>query len=132
MRDRPVNRNDEIEFVDERGGFGQILRARQAGVKVHRCLRQTRQQILRDIVRGRIGFDGVLVSDDLAMGAISGAPAERALACLDAGCDLAMWCPGDPATADVLAAVPPPTPQAAARLARSRGRLAGVSRRQDI
>jgi beta-N-acetylhexosaminidase len=76
--------------------------------------------ILRDIVRGRIGFAGVLVSDDLAMGALSGSPVDRALACLEAGCDLALYCPGDAATAAVLRAVPALTPQAEARLARSR------------
>jgi beta-N-acetylhexosaminidase len=76
--------------------------------------------ILGEIVRRRIGFGGVLVSDDLAMGALSGSPVDRALACLEAGCDLALYCPGDAATADVLRAVPPLTPQASARLARSR------------
>ena len=93
--------------------------------------------ILREVVRGRIGFDGLLVSDDLAMGALAdpgvgGSPVDRALACLEAGCDLAMWCPGDAATADVLRAVPPLTPQAMSRLARGRERVAGVSRRQAI
>jgi beta-N-acetylhexosaminidase len=83
--------------------------------------------ILRDIVRGRIGFDGVLVSDDLAMGALSGTPVDRALGCLEAGCDLALWCPGDAATADVLAAVPALTPAASARLALGLARV-GVSR----
>ena len=93
--------------------------------------------ILREVVRRRIGFDGVLVSDDLAMGALAdpavgGSAVDRALACLEAGCDLAMWCPGDDATADVLRAVPPLTPEAMARLARGRERVAGVSRRQAI
>ncbi len=86
--------------------------------------------ILREVVRGRIGFDGVLISDDLAMGALSGAPAERALACLEAGCDLALWCPGDAATASVLRAVPPLTPAAASRLARGHRLLAAMARRE--
>ncbi len=51
--------------------------------------------IIRDIIRGRIGFQGVLVSDDLAMGALSGTPAERAARALAAGCDIALYCPGD-------------------------------------
>ncbi len=87
--------------------------------------------ILRDIVRGRIGFDGVLVSDDLAMGALSGKPVDRALGCLEAGCDLALWCPGDAATAAVLAAVPAVTPAASARLALGLTRV-GVSRAQGF
>jgi beta-N-acetylhexosaminidase len=74
--------------------------------------------IIGKIIRNRIGFRGVLVSDDLAMHALTGSPADRAQRALTAGCDLALYCPGDPAgTAAVLAACPPVTPQAAARLA---------------
>ena len=49
-------------------------------------------RILGEVVRGRIGFAGVLVSDDLAMQALSGTAAERALAALAAGCDVALYC----------------------------------------
>lgn len=80
--------------------------------------------ILRDIVRDRIGFDGLLFSDDLAMGALSGSPVERVLASLDAGCDLALWCPGDEATRAVLEAAPALSPATAARLARARAAIA--------
>jgi beta-N-acetylhexosaminidase len=51
--------------------------------------------VIRDVIRGKIGFLGTLLSDDLAMGALSGTPAERALAALAAGCDIALYCPGD-------------------------------------
>ena len=51
--------------------------------------------VIRNLIRGRIGFKGVLVSDDLAMGALSGTPAERATRALAAGCDVALYCPGD-------------------------------------
>ncbi len=51
--------------------------------------------VIREVIRGRIGFEGVLVSDDLAMQALRGTPAERAVAALAAGCDLALYCPGD-------------------------------------
>jgi len=50
--------------------------------------------VIRDVIRGKIGFSGVLISDDLAMQALSGAPAERALGALGAGCDLALYCTG--------------------------------------
>jgi beta-N-acetylhexosaminidase len=53
--------------------------------------------VIRDVIRGKIGFAGILVSDDLAMGALTGTPAERALAALEAGCDIALYCPGDAA-----------------------------------
>lgn len=49
---------------------------------------------ISDLVRGRLGFDGVLVSDDLNMQALAGSLAERAAAALDAGCDLALHCSG--------------------------------------
>lgn len=51
--------------------------------------------VIGQLIRGTIGFRGILVSDDLAMNALSGTPAERAQAALAAGCDLALYCPGD-------------------------------------
>jgi beta-N-acetylhexosaminidase len=76
--------------------------------------------IIAGVIRGEIGFDGVLCSDDLAMHALRGSPAERAAAALRAGCDIALYCPGDAAgNAGVLEACPPPTPAASARLSRA-------------
>ena len=78
--------------------------------------------IIERIVRGRIGFEGVLVTDDLAMRALSGyaragAPADLALQALAAGCDLALYCTGEAApTTALLVACPVVTPRAAARL----------------
>lgn len=46
-------------------------------------------------IRDELGFDGVLVSDDLAMNALDGTPAERVAAALAAGCDVALYCAGD-------------------------------------
>jgi len=51
--------------------------------------------VINDIIRGKIGFTGQLMSDDLAMHALTGTPRERALAALAAGCDVALYCPGD-------------------------------------
>ena len=50
--------------------------------------------VIAQIIRNRIGFDGLLMSDDLAMGALSGSAKERAVSCLAAGCDLALHCSG--------------------------------------
>ncbi|QNM82543.1 beta-N-acetylhexosaminidase [Sphingomonas sabuli] len=50
--------------------------------------------VIEDIVRGRIGFDGWLMSDDLGMEALSGGPGERAAGVLAAGCDVALHCSG--------------------------------------
>ncbi len=75
-------------------------------------------RIIEGVIRGRLGFGGVLVSDDLAMHALQGDPASRATACLAAGCDLALYCPGDAeGTEAVLQAVPALTEAAASRLA---------------
>jgi len=52
-------------------------------------------RIIRDVIRRKIGFAGTLISDDLAMAALTGTPAERAGAALAAGCDIALYCPGD-------------------------------------
>jgi beta-N-acetylhexosaminidase len=47
-----------------------------------------------NMIRSEIGFDGLLMSDDLSMEALSGTPAERATATLAAGCDLVLHCNG--------------------------------------
>ncbi|MGA0616019.1 glycoside hydrolase family 3 N-terminal domain-containing protein [Paracoccus sp. KR1-242] len=44
------------------------------------------------VIRDRIGFDGLLMSDDIGMEALSGTPAERARATIAAGCDLVLSC----------------------------------------
>ncbi len=77
-------------------------------------------RVIADVIRGAIGFDGVLVSDDLAMGALEGAPGARAARALAAGCDVALHCSGVPAeTASVLASVPPVTALGRDRLERA-------------
>lgn len=78
-------------------------------------------RILGEIVRGRIGFGGVLVTDDLAMRALEGVPAERALRALAAGCDIALYCSGEISpTAGLLAVCPCLTEAAATRLEAAR------------
>ncbi len=50
--------------------------------------------IVDEIIRGTIGFDGLLISDDLAMAALPGSLAERGSAAIGAGCDLVLHCSG--------------------------------------
>jgi beta-N-acetylhexosaminidase len=50
--------------------------------------------VIERIIRERIGFDGFLMSDDSNMNALSGTQAERAAACVAAGCDVALPCNG--------------------------------------
>lgn len=52
------------------------------------------EKAIREVIRGAIGFDGLLISDDLSMRALSGGIAERARASYAAGCDLALHCNG--------------------------------------
>ena len=49
---------------------------------------------VREVVRGHIGFDGLLLSDDLSMQALGGSLGERAARALAAGCDIALHCNG--------------------------------------
>jgi beta-N-acetylhexosaminidase len=56
----------------------------------------TSRIVIEEVIRGHIGFKGVLVSDDLSMQALSGDLGERAQAALQAGCDIALHCNGKP------------------------------------
>ncbi|WP_310497554.1 glycoside hydrolase family 3 N-terminal domain-containing protein [Sandarakinorhabdus sp.] len=96
----------------------------------HRCA--TLSPIVIDLIRRDIGFDGLLMSDDIGMHAL-GNPAAgglapgsnalldfgaRAIACLDAGCDIVLHCSGDFAEMrSVCEAMPDIGEAAAARLA---------------
>jgi beta-N-acetylhexosaminidase len=74
--------------------------------------------VITRIIRRYIGFKGVLVTDDLAMRALSGSPADLGRRALAAGCDLALYCAGDPpATSELLAVCPEVGPATSARLA---------------
>lgn len=88
--------------------------------------------VIRQAIRGRIGFGGVLVSDDLAMNALSGTPGERAARAVEAGCDIAMHCSGAFSdSADVLASSPDLSDAALARLAAARGMALAARRTLD-
>ncbi|WP_310467729.1 beta-N-acetylhexosaminidase [Sphingomonas sp.] len=76
--------------------------------------------VIEDIVRGRIGFDGWLMSDDLGMEALSGTAAERAAGVVAAGCDVALHCNGDFAEMVAIAETAPAmSAEGEARLARA-------------
>jgi beta-N-acetylhexosaminidase len=55
----------------------------------------TSRTAMRKVVRGAIGFDGLVMSDDLSMKALGGDFASRAKASLAAGCDVVLHCNGD-------------------------------------
>ncbi|MEQ8500386.1 MAG: beta-N-acetylhexosaminidase [Sneathiellaceae bacterium] len=77
--------------------------------------------VIERAIRGSIGFDGALMTDDINMGALSGSLAERTDAALRAGCDLVLHCSGKLAEMQaVAAALLPTTPAAAERLQHAR------------
>ncbi len=48
-----------------------------------------------DLIREEIGFGGLLMTDDISMGALAGTTRQRTQASLDAGCDIVLHCNGD-------------------------------------
>lgn len=54
----------------------------------------TSAKVIEEIIRGEIGFDGLLISDDTSMKALSGDYPEKAAAILAAGCDIVLHCNG--------------------------------------
>jgi beta-N-acetylhexosaminidase len=76
----------------------------------------TSATLVRDVIRGWIGFRGLLMSDDISMGALSGPIAERSRAAIAAGCDVVLHCNGKlDEMREVAGAVPVLTADAAAR-----------------
>ena len=51
-------------------------------------------RVIEEVIRGDIGFDGILITDDLSMEALSGPLAARARKAMGAGCDLNLHCNG--------------------------------------
>jgi beta-N-acetylhexosaminidase len=66
------------------------------------------RRVVSEIIRGEIGFSGVLLSDDLSMRALGGTIGERARRALAAGCDLALHCNSDPGEMEEIAAAARP------------------------
>lgn len=80
--------------------------------------------VIRDVIRGKIGFEGLLLTDDLDMEALSGSVPERAERAVAAGCDLALYCWAKQDTmAEIAARLPAMSADTAARLDRA---LAGT------
>jgi beta-N-acetylhexosaminidase len=80
------------------------------------------ERVISQAIRGEIGFDGVLVSDDLSMRALGGEIGERAARALAAGCDLVLHCNGDRREMEaIIAATGPISACTAAGLAQAEG-----------
>jgi beta-N-acetylhexosaminidase len=50
--------------------------------------------IVREVIRGSVGFDGILMTDDISMGALAGTMPARVRASIAAGCDIVLHCNG--------------------------------------
>jgi beta-N-acetylhexosaminidase len=88
--------------------------------------------VTEKVIRGHIGFDGLLMSDDLGMKALSGGIGERAQAVIAAGSDVALLCSGDLAqTQAVAAAVPALAGRSRQRFERARA-VFGQQRPFDV
>ncbi|MGB9170740.1 MAG: glycoside hydrolase family 3 N-terminal domain-containing protein, partial [Bradyrhizobium sp.] len=68
----------------------------------------TSATIIRQVIRGVIGFQGLLMSDDVSMNALAGSIAERTRAIFSAGCDVVVHCNGK---LDEMQEVAPETPE---------------------
>ena len=85
----------------------------------------TSATIIRQVIRGVIGFQGLLMSDDVSMNALAGSIAERTRAIVNAGCDMVLHCNGN---LDEMRDVARETPELAGE-ALDRARRALASRR---
>jgi beta-N-acetylhexosaminidase len=87
--------------------------------------------LIDTIIRGEIGFGGVLLSDDISMGALDGTLGGRTRRALDGGCDLVLHCGGViDEMSEIVAAAPPLSPAAWARIAHAEALR--QNRRQDF
>jgi beta-N-acetylhexosaminidase len=77
----------------------------------------TSAAIVRDVIRGSIGYRGLLMSDDISMGALNGSLGERTRAAISAGCDMVLHCNGDMDEMLTVAAAAPQLEGEAARRA---------------
>ena len=93
----------------------------------------TSRRAIRQVIRGEIGFDGLLLTDDLSMKALSGDFETRARDALAAGCDVVLHCNGVMAEMTAVAGGARPLAGAAARRAKAAlGRLAKAPEPFDV
>lgn len=84
--------------------------------------------ITGDVIRGRLGYQGVLVSDCVFMNSLEGPVHERVTQVLDGGCDVALHCHGELAEMERAAAFARRlTPEAEARIAAGTARLGSAT-----
>ncbi|CAN5269821.1 beta-N-acetylhexosaminidase [soil metagenome] len=93
----------------------------------------TSKKAIKKIIREAIGFDGLLMSDDLSMKALSGDFRQRAKDSLSAGCDVVLHCNGDMGEMRaVMSGVGRPSAHAKRRIQAVMGRLVKVPEPLDV
>jgi beta-N-acetylhexosaminidase len=103
--------------------FGMTAHIRYTAVDPDRPATQSRT-VIEELIRGAIGFEGVLLTDDIGMRALQGGVGERTVRALEAGCDLVLHCNGDPdELAEVLRTALPLEGVVLERVRRARARL---------
>ena len=90
-------------------------------------------RVIADIIRGRIGFDGLLMTDDIDMKALSGTAGEKAAAALAAGCDVVLdcWARMDEMV-EIAGRIGDATPDCLGRLERAMATVAGGPMEADF
>jgi beta-N-acetylhexosaminidase len=83
----------------------------------------TSATMIERVIRGRIGFQGLLMSDDVSMNALAGSITERTRAIIAAGCDVVLHCNGK---LDEMEAVAAETPELAGKASERAGRALAV------
>ncbi|WP_425038795.1 glycoside hydrolase family 3 N-terminal domain-containing protein [Primorskyibacter sp. S187A] len=78
----------------------------------------TQSPIMIDLIRAQIGFEGLLMTDDISMDALDGDVTTRARASLEAGCDVVLHCNGALSEMEALAEACPAMTREAVRRAR--------------
>ncbi len=94
--DAPLDLLERTDFKPFRAlndlPLGMTAHIRYTALDAEHCA--THSPIVVNYIREKIGFDGLLMSDDLSMRALTGSFADRARATLRAGCDLVLHCNG--------------------------------------
>jgi beta-N-acetylhexosaminidase len=91
----------QLETVDFRtfAGFADCPMAMTAHVvfeAIDRHLPATlSKRVIKDVIRKQLGYNGLIITDDLSMKALSGSFAEKTNAAIEAGCDIVLHCNGD-------------------------------------
>ena len=90
-------------------------------------------RVISEVIRGRIGFDGLLMTDDIDMKALSGTAGEKAAQALAAGCDVVLdcWARMDEMV-EIAGRIGDVTPECVARLERAMATVAGGTETADF